>query len=74
MKNHHWTNQELQRLALAHQGHRPSRAELAAMLPRHTLASITTVGRNIGICRRQSVDWLRRAHEHFARREAGLLQ
>lgn len=55
-------------------GHRPSRAEFAVMLPRHTLASITTVGRNIGICRRQSVERLRRAHEHFARREAGLLR
>jgi len=80
MKYARWTNVEVRRLKEIHAGRRPSKAEVAEAFPRHPIWSVMNMARKLGLrCgRRQPLErdvtrWMRVAHEHFARREAGLL-
>ena len=81
MKYHQWTNVEIRRLRAAHANGVPSRVALAAMFPRHPEDSILSTARSLGFYRRghvpvryvKKLHWMRVAHEHFARRESGLL-
>ena len=70
----HWTNREVEILVSAHQDGHPSRGELTSMLPRHPIMSITATAGRMCLGRRPQAIWLRIAHQHFARREAGLLR
>ena len=67
----HWTNHELRRLDEAHQTRQPTRAELAAMFPRHPPASIFSTAKARGLRKRKfHLEWLTIAHRYFAQREA----
>lgn len=69
----HWTNHELRRLDEAHQGRQPTRAELAAMFPRHSPTSIFSTAKARGLRKRYlNLKWLTIVHLYFARREAEL--
>jgi hypothetical protein len=67
----HWTTGEVRILKRAYEEHL-SGEHIAVLLPRHPIQSIRTMAWNLGYVRRRT-NWLRIAHEHFARREAGLL-
>lgn len=69
----HWTNFEIRRLKQAYDGTRPSGDILAAMFPRHAVRAVQTRAYKEGLTRQSQVNWLRLAHEYFARREAGIL-
>lgn len=84
MRSHaYWTTGEIRLLrSLHHSG--MSRVDFAAKFPRHTAAAVSFMACKIGVRRRKPEpklatgpnphhQWLRIAHEHFARREQGLL-
>jgi len=78
-----WLASEVHKMKRAHVGARPSRAEIYAMFPRHSVHGVSMMLSRLGLqrplCRRVKPPmanyqrWLRIAHEHFARREAGML-
>lgn len=76
-----WTTGEIRQMRAAHSIERPSRADLCAMFTRHTPMSIYATAAKLGLRKwptkvrnvTSAACWLRRAHDHFARREAGLL-
>lgn len=81
MKYARWTNHEIRRLKEMHaDGHRPPKLEVVAAFPRHPFWSVMNMARRLGLRhgRRYPLEadvtrWLTVAHEHFARRESGLL-
>lgn len=69
-----WTTHELRRLAEMHKDRRPSQKELFEAFPRHTMEAVRVYANQrhparIGL--NLNLKWLRLAHLHFARREAG---
>jgi hypothetical protein len=76
MKNLPWTKADHRKLRQAHAGAYPSPAELHQLFPDHSLKSVRSKASRLGLRqdgRHSFVGWLRIAHAHFARREAGLL-
>lgn len=82
MSRARWTNHEVRRLqALFEVTLRPSSAVLADAIPRHPPQASRKMARQYGLlkpkqCRvpaERSIHWMRVAHEHFARRESGML-
>jgi hypothetical protein len=80
-KNAHWTNLEIRRLTEMHaDARRPPAKEVAAAFPRHPAESVMHMARRLGLRRKRVgpletdvTRWLRVAHQHFERREAGHL-
>jgi len=71
VKYSHWTTSEQRKLIEMHTRGFPTREELAAAFPRHPPYSILATAKRLGDRRNvYQLNWLRIAHQHFARREA----
>jgi len=68
----YWTTKEVKVLQSLYSIGSPSALNLTELLPRHSVISIRAIAGRMGLTR-PNARWLRIAHEHFARREAGLL-
>ena len=79
----YWTTKEVKVLQSLYSLGSPPASKLAELLPRHPVQSIRVIAGRMGLTRpnasglkphtERREQWLRIAHEHFARREAGLL-
>jgi hypothetical protein len=74
VKYSHWITSERRKLIQLHRDGRPTLAELDAAFPRHSLYSILSTAKQLGLRRNVTyLNWLRIAHQHFARREAEMM-
>lgn len=75
-----WTNHEIKLLESFHESGL-SRAELAIRFPRHTWKSVNAMAAKCGVWMKPECQdafknrrWMLIVHEHFVRRESGLLK
>ena len=69
----HWTTKELRLLKEMHANRLPSCKELAAAFPKHSENAVMQAAKALKL-RRKNRDWIKIAHQHFARREAWALK